>query len=190
MALLEGVVTSQDDVQAFSGTVQWPDGKKTSFDATRIKSETKKEGEASEKSKADEGKKDSDKQNAESKVVCDVNFPLGAYGVTSPQERIEWVVFRGATIWTSAEAGILENADLLIHYGHIAKVGKNLEVPEGAKVIDATGMHITPGIIDCHSHMATDGGVNEGSQAVTSEVRIADFIDPTDITIYRQLAGA
>jgi N-acetylglucosamine-6-phosphate deacetylase len=37
--------------------------------------------------------------------------------------------------------------------------------------------------------MATDGGVNESSQAVTAEVRIGDFIDPDDISIYRQLAG-
>ncbi len=64
-------------------------------------------------------------------------------------EVSEWVVFRGATIWTSAEAGIIENGDLLIHYGHVSAVGKNLEVPENTKVIDATGMHITPGIIDC-----------------------------------------
>jgi N-acetylglucosamine-6-phosphate deacetylase len=37
--------------------------------------------------------------------------------------------------------------------------------------------------------MATDGGVNESAQAITAEVRIADFIDADDITIYRQLAG-
>ena len=58
-----------------------------------------------------------------------------------------------------------------------------------ALVVDATGMHISPGIIDCHSHFATDGGVNESGQAVTAEVRIGDFIDCDDINIYRQLAG-
>ncbi len=56
-------------------------------------------------------------------------------------------------------------------------------------VVDASGMHITPGLIDCHSHIATDGGVNESSQAITCEVRIGDFIDANDIQIYRQLAG-
>ena len=35
--------------------------------------------------------------------------------------------------------------------------------------------------------MGTDGGVNESGQAVTSEVRIGDFIDNSDIQIYRQL---
>ena len=48
---------------------------------------------------------------------------------------------------------------------------------------------MTPGIIDCHSHIATDSGLNESTQAVTAEVRISDFIDPNDISIYRQLAG-
>ncbi|MCA9264514.1 MAG: amidohydrolase, partial [Planctomycetales bacterium] len=56
-------------------------------------------------------------------------------------------------------------------------------------VLNATGHHLTPGIIDCHSHIATDGGVNEATHAITAEVRIADFVDPTDISIYRQLAG-
>ena len=51
------------------------------------------------------------------------------------------------------------------------------------------GRHISPGIIDCHSHMATDGGINEATQAITAEVRIGDFIDADDINIYRQLAG-
>ena len=67
--------------------------------------------------------------------------------------------------------------------------GKDVAIPEGAVVVDAAGKHITPGIIDCHSHMATDGGVNEATQAITAEVRIGDFIDADDITIYRQLAG-
>jgi N-acetylglucosamine-6-phosphate deacetylase len=83
----------------------------------------------------------------------------------------------------------LENADLLIHNGIIESVGQNLPRPANAVVIDGTGLHVSPGIIDCHSHMATDGGVNESAQAVTAEVRIGDFIDPNDITIYRQLAG-
>ena len=56
-------------------------------------------------------------------------------------------------------------------------------------MIDGKGKHVTPGIIDCHSHIATDGGINESAQAVTAEVRIGDFINCDDINIYRQLAG-
>jgi imidazolonepropionase-like amidohydrolase len=55
-------------------------------------------------------------------------------------------------------------------------------------VIDATGKHVTAGIIDEHSHIAA-ASINEGGQSVTSEVRIADNLNPEDINIYRQLSG-
>ncbi|NBP80804.1 hypothetical protein EBU58_08845, partial [bacterium] len=83
----------------------------------------------------------------------------------------------------------LEDASVLVIDGQIQAVGKDLKAPRKAVVIDLDGRHLTPGIIDCHSHMATDGGVNESTQAITAEVRIGDFIDADDITIYRQLAG-
>ena len=118
-----------------------------------------------------------------------VNYPLGAFGVTeSPQ--METVLFENATVWTCSDAGILQGAAVLISNGKIAGIyaaGQNRPVVD--KVIDCTGKHLTPGIIDCHSHFASDSGINEGSQAITSEVRIGDFIDCDDITIYRQLAG-
>ena len=121
--------------------------------------------------------------------VCEVNYPLGAYGVLAPPPQPEYILVRGATIWTCSDQGILESADLLVHNGIIEAVGQELAAPTDAQVIDGAGLHVSPGIIDCHSHMATDGGVNESGQAVTAEVRIGDFIDPNDITIYRQLAG-
>ncbi len=115
--------------------------------------------------------------------------PFGAYGLDQPLNRHSLVMFRHATIWTCGEEGVLENADLLIGDGEIIAVGVGLEVPEDALVINLEGKHLTPGLIDCHSHMGTDGGVNESGQAVTSEVRIGDFLDNSDINIYRQLAG-
>ncbi|GBC78394.1 D-hydantoinase [bacterium HR08] len=102
--------------------------------------------------------------------------------------RDEVTLIRGATILTVTR-GRIENGAILIRGGKIAAVGRNLEAPPGAKVIDATGKYIMPGIIDCHSHIAIDGGVNEGTLAVTSMVRIEDVLDPTDINIYRDLAG-
>ena len=118
-----------------------------------------------------------------------VHYPLGAYGLTESPEQPAAVLFRNATLWTCSEDGILEQGDLLVVAGKIAEVGENVSVPDGCLIIDASGKHITPGLIDCHSHMATDGGVNESGQAVTAEVRVGDFIDNTDIEIYRQLAG-
>jgi N-acetylglucosamine-6-phosphate deacetylase len=78
---------------------------------------------------------------------------------------------------------------MLVADGVIVAVGTSVNAPLDAIVVDAQGKHLSPGIIDCHSHMATDGGINESSQAITAEVRIADFIDCNDVDIYRQLAG-
>lgn len=115
--------------------------------------------------------------------------PLGAYGLSEPPAKHQSVVFRNVNLWTCGESGLLQSTDLLIQNGLILAIGENLQVPENAIEFDLKGKHITPGIIDCHSHMGTDGGVNESGQVVTSEVRIGDFIDNTDINIYRQLAG-
>ncbi len=113
-------------------------------------------------------------------------YPFSAYGWNElPQQ--EDVLFRNATVWTNEKEGNLENTDVLIRKGKITAVGKNLKAGN-AKVIDATGMHLTPGIIDEHSHIAIDA-TNESGQAITSETRISDVINPENISIYRQLAG-
>ncbi|TVQ29848.1 MAG: hypothetical protein EA370_14495 [Wenzhouxiangella sp.] len=106
-----------------------------------------------------------------------------------PPPRPDSVLVRNATIWTGTDQGILENADLLVRQGRISAVGQNLSAPRGALEIDAEGMHLTPGIIDAHSHAAIIGGVNEASRISTADVRIRDVIDSESINIYRQLAG-
>lgn len=115
-----------------------------------------------------------------------VVYPFNAYGSTELPKQ-EDVIFKNATVWTNEKDGNLLNTDVLVQKGKIVKIGKNL-TSEGAKVIDGTGMHLTPGIIDEHSHIALDA-TNEGGQAITSEVRNIDIIDPEDISIYRQLSG-
>ncbi len=83
---------------------------------------------------------------------------------------------RGATILTLAKAGTIENGSILIRDGKIAEVGRDLRAPEGFAVIDATGLFVMPGIIDCHSHIGGEGGLNEGTRSITSEVRIGDTL--------------
>jgi imidazolonepropionase-like amidohydrolase len=114
-------------------------------------------------------------------------FPFTAFGTSNPLKP-ETVLLKNATVWTNEREGILQNADVLLENGKIRAVGKNLSAA-GAKVIDATGKHITPGIIDEHSHIAGTGGINEGAQASSAEVRIGDVINSEDVNIYRQLAG-
>ncbi len=98
------------------------------------------------------------------------------------------VVIKDATILTVSH-GTIARGSILIRDGKISEVGQAVDVPDGALVIDAAAQFVMPGIIDPHSHLAQNGGVNEGSLAVTSMTSVEDFIDPTDIDIYRELAG-
>jgi imidazolonepropionase-like amidohydrolase len=95
----------------------------------------------------------------------------------------------GGTVLTVGPQGVIEKGTVLIQGGKVAAVGANVAVPPGATVIDAAGRYVMPGIIDCHSHTAIEGNVNEGTESVTAEVRIADVIDDKDVNIYRELAG-
>ena len=105
----------------------------------------------------------------------------------APQQQT--VVVRDATVWTAGDQGVLEQADIVVRDGSIRAVGTDLNAPAGALEIDGSGMHVTPGIIDAHSHAAIIGGVNEATDISTAQVRIADVIDAESINIYRQLAG-
>ncbi|MGH7724499.1 MAG: amidohydrolase family protein [Candidatus Eiseniibacteriota bacterium] len=120
-----------------------------------------------------------------------VTYPLGEKGRESaaPPEQPAVVAFVGGTVWTSGPAGKIENATVVVTKGKITAVGAGLKPPGNAQVVDLKGKHLSPGLIDCHSHTATDGGINEGGQTITAEVRIGDYIDPNDDNIYRQLAG-
>ncbi|MGX5817829.1 amidohydrolase family protein [Chitinophaga lutea] len=116
-----------------------------------------------------------------------IYFPFSGYGFEELPKQGD-ILIRNATVWTNEAAGKLEGTDVLVRNGKIAQVGKGLAAGN-ARVIDGTGKHLTPGILDEHSHIAISRGVNEGTQSVTSEVRIADVVNPDDVNIYRQLSG-
>ncbi|MCL1147083.1 amidohydrolase family protein [Shewanella marinintestina] len=121
-------------------------------------------------------------------LISKQTSPNVAYGL-SAQPKLDKVHIKNATIWTSDKSGVLANSDLIISKGKIEEIGQDLKTPSGYSAIDATGKHVTAGIIDEHSHIALNGGTNEGTDAITSEVRIGDVINPDDIAIYRSLAG-
>ena len=121
------------------------------------------------------------------------DMPDARFGPFAYQEQPaqRTVLFTNATVWTQSDKGILENGWVIVRGGKVHSVGTGgyprIAVDE---TIDATGMHITPGLIDAHSHTGLFRfGVNESGQAVTSECRISDSLDPGHPGFYRELAG-
>ncbi|MGB7784756.1 MAG: amidohydrolase family protein [Salinimicrobium sp.] len=160
-----------EEARSFSGKVILPNGTETSFTAVQ----TAPASEEEEKEEKDD-----------THEVLPVTYPNMAYGFkTLPKQQD--MLFKNATVWTNEEQGIAENMDVLVKDGKIAKVGKDLKA-RGATVIDATGKHLTSGIIDEHSHLAVSA-VNEAGQNSSAEVQMSDVVDPADIGVYRDLAG-
>ncbi len=126
------------------------------------------------------------RRRAGNQRLAKVTFPFDGYGWEEAPKQ-ETILIKNATVWTNEKEGRLENTDVLLKDGKIAKVGKSISA-DGATIIDGTGKHVTAGIIDEHSHIAA-ASINEGGQSVTSEARIADNLNPEDINIYRQLSG-
>ena len=96
-------------------------------------------------------------------------------------------LIRGATIHTAIGEPFV--GDVLVVDGKIKAVGEVADIPEGLVEVDASGMHLAPGVVDCHSHMAIERGINEGTVSISADVDISDSVDADDITIYRALAG-
>lgn len=133
-----------------------------------------------------------------------VIYPFCAYGEELPESsglfRDSWnkfknrysaILIKDATVWTNNGDSVLQEYDVYVVDGKIVRIAPNIDAPKlaYAKIIDAKGKHLTPGIIDEHSHIALTAGVNEGTQASSAEVRMGDVINPEDINIYRQLSG-
>lgn len=120
-------------------------------------------------------------------TVQPVTYPNIAYG-NEQLPIAQDILFKNATVWTNEKEGILQQNDVLVQNGKIARIGKNLN-SSGAIVVDATGKHLTSGIVDEHSHIAISNGVNEGGHNSSAEVTIEDVVNSEDINIYRQVAG-
>ena len=184
---LGGIVNSEN--KSMSGRGQMPDGTWFNWSATQNSAYVTKP-------------EPKDTSFADIPTMDEVIFPFAAYGRTKQdsleidkfQSSYSAILIKNTTVWTNEADSMLTNTDVLIVNGKISQIGKNLfgnfGLPlGGTMIIDGTGKYLTAGIIDEHSHIAIAGGVNEGTQASSAEVRIGDVIDPDDIQIYRQLAG-
>ncbi len=166
--IMKALVSEASD--NISGKLILPNGNESTFTAVKT-------GDFEEK---DKGSTSQD----EAAELMQVTYPNIGYGYKTKPTPQDWL-FKNATVWTGTEK--LENTDVLVKNGTIAKVGKNLKAG-GATEVNATGKHLTAGVIDEHSHI---GGlsINEAGHNSTAEVRMTDVLDPEDINIYRNLGG-
>ncbi|WP_350290877.1 amidohydrolase family protein [uncultured Croceitalea sp.] len=165
---MTGKVSKNSD--NLKGRLILPNGKESSFNAIKTTSFEEKE------KKADEA--------VEKPELVAMTYPNIGYGyATKPQQ--ENMLFKNATVWTGE--AVLENTDVFVKNGKISKVGTNLSAGS-AKVIDASGKHLTAGVIDEHSHIGALA-INEAGHNSSAEVKMTDVVDPLDIDLYRNLAG-
>jgi len=168
---LKAVVGENDN---FTGSGSLASGVPVTWNA--IKKTTKETKDANKK----KGSKPTDVE------VLPISFPNTAYGF-SEKARQETILFKNATVWTNEAEGILKSTDVLVKNGKIVKIGSNL-TDSNARTIDATGKHLTAGIVDEHSHIAA-AAINEAGHNSTAEVTIEDVVSDDDINIFRNLSG-
>ena len=167
-------IVAQSSSNGLSGTYYKVDGTESAWSASKKAADKK------------DTKKDKKKETSDAVVVMPVSYPnLGLGNFTQPKQ--ETTLIKNTTVWTGEDDGILKDTDVLIKDGKIIQIGKNIKAKR-AKVIDGTGKHLTAGIVDEHSHIATSA-VNESGHNSTAEVTIEDVVNPNDINIYRNLAG-
>jgi imidazolonepropionase-like amidohydrolase len=173
---MEGVaqLSGSIDETTFRGWIVFPDGGTSSWRGERVEAFAGGEG------------------AGPARDVPDLDLPdirpAMEYGVTSLPTQSEWLIVRNATVWTQGPQGRLEGADVLVRQGEVVEVGVDLTAPRGAMEVDATGKHVTPGLIDPHIHSGTHG-TNETGSAIVPEVRMGDVVTHNNIWMYRQLAG-
>ena len=170
------IVANTTNGKTLTGKATMPNGTDLNFYASKVENDDSDT--TAEKKKAED--------KSEEPFMSPITYPNMAYGFAE-KPKSETLLFKNATVWTNEKEGILENTDVLIKDGKISKIGKNLS-DRNAIEIDATGKHVTAGIIDEHSHIAA-ASINEGGQNSSAEVTIEDVISDDDIDVYRNLAG-
>lgn len=106
------------------------------------------------------------------------------------------LLVQGATVLTGTGER-LDGADVLIENGRIEAVGQGLSAPAGARIVNAQGRWVTPGLIDIHSHLGVYAspavkGLDDGNEAtnpVTANVWAEHSIWPQDPGFETALEG-
>jgi imidazolonepropionase-like amidohydrolase len=136
-----------------------------------------------------EAKEKEEKKAAEKRELMIKRIAKAPQELRGPIATPKSIIIKNATVWTCGPEGILTNADVLYTDGKCKAVGRDLKLEGDALVIDGMGKHVTPGLIDCHSHSAILGSVNEGTLPSTAMVRIGDVVNSDTRNIEEELAG-
>jgi imidazolonepropionase-like amidohydrolase len=170
--------------EQLKGTLKSPFGAPTNWTATRLKSDEPPPNNPVQISVQTDDDRSKTEQTAASEFPTELNadrrerdFPTGGS-----------LLVTNATVLTGTGETLAET-DILIQQGQIAAIGPDLTPPDGVKVLDVPGWYVMPGMIDTHSHIMIEAGVNESSQSIVPEVRIRDAVATDDVDEYRALAG-
>ncbi len=178
------VVAVEGDLFDDDGKVAavWVDGQRYDVESSTSRQDSGGRQASAEDDEADDESNEPG-DRVDRRVLTERRAPVGPLRPEVPVTAV-----RHATILTVTN-GTIESGTIVIRDGRISSLGPDdeIEVPAGAREIDATGLHVMPGIVDAHIHIAMAGGGNEATQPVTPEVRIADVIDHRSPSIFRAL---
>jgi len=178
------------------------DGARFSFQTSTKTEDEEKEGDSETAAKSDdaeledtsaESASESEETKDEDKEETKEPEDRHPWQAETPLERVPSIHTGGSVLLRNAHVltvtnGTHEDTDVLVVDGRIREIGRELFAPDGVLSLDLTGYWLSPGIVDPHSHMAVTG-INEWTQSITSEVRQADVVNHTQLSIHRALAG-
>lgn len=92
---------------------------------------------------------------------------------------------------SAVDTVVINHGIILLKDGKIEALGPqaDIEIPKEYKVIDASDRWVTPGIIEAHTHIGTEGGFNDMVTPLNPELQIAECVNPEDITIKKAVTG-
>jgi len=87
--------------------------------------------------------------------------------------------------------GVINNGIILISNEKIEALGpaSNIQIPEGYTLIDASDRWVTPGIVEAHTHIGVEGGINDMVTTINPELKLVDSVNPEDIAVEKAVTG-
>ncbi len=165
----------------------WIDGRNYHIAAAKEPPKEAKKDDPAATEKAAKAKADREKREAETRELRTKRVARSPLEGRGPITNLNALLMNGATVWTCGPQGVLTNTSFLIRSGKVESFPKL--VGWIGSTVDLQGLHITPGLIDCHSHTAILGAVNEGTLPSSAMVRIGDVVNSETKNLYEQLAG-